>query len=36
MGYVPATAQADLGAQLVREYKIADKEQLTNCSVCHR
>jgi hypothetical protein len=36
MGYVPAVAQADLGAQLVREYKIADKEQLTNCSVCHR
>jgi hypothetical protein len=36
MGYVPATAQADLGAQLVRDYKIADKERLTNCSVCHR
>ena len=36
MGYVPAVAQADLGAQLVREYKIADPERLTNCSVCHR
>lgn len=36
MGYVPAVSQADLGAQLVREYKIADKEYLTNCSVCHR
>ncbi len=36
MGYVPAKAQADLGAELVREYKIADKERLTNCSVCHR
>ena len=36
MGYVPAVAQAELGPQLVREYKIADKERLTNCSVCHR
>jgi hypothetical protein len=36
MGYVPAKAQADLGAELVREYKIADPERLTNCSVCHR
>jgi hypothetical protein len=36
MGYVPAVAQAELGPQLVREYKIADKEHLTNCSVCHR
>ncbi|MEY4093982.1 MAG: hypothetical protein RLZZ53_1181 [Acidobacteriota bacterium] len=36
MGYVPAKAQAELGAELVREYKIADRERLTNCSVCHR
>jgi hypothetical protein len=36
MGYVPAVAQAELGPQLVREYKIADRERLTNCSVCHR
>ncbi|HYE88986.1 MAG TPA: cytochrome c3 family protein [Vicinamibacterales bacterium] len=36
MGYVPAVAQAELGAQLVRDYKIASKESLTNCSVCHR
>jgi len=36
MGYVPAVAQAELGPQLVREYKIADREHLTNCSVCHR
>ena len=36
MGYVPAKAQAELGPELVREYKIADKERLTNCSVCHR
>ena len=36
MGYVPAVAQAELGPQLVREYKIADVEHLTSCSVCHR
>jgi hypothetical protein len=36
MGYVPAKAQQELGAELVRQYKIADKEHLTNCSVCHR
>ena len=36
MGYVPAVAQQELGAQLVQQYKIADKERLTNCSVCHR
>lgn len=36
MGYVPATSQADLGAQLVKQYRIADAERLTNCSVCHR
>jgi hypothetical protein len=33
MGYVPAVAQAELGPQLVTEYKI---QSLTNCSVCHR
>ena len=33
MGYVPAVAQAELGPQLVTEYKI---QNLTNCSVCHR
>src|SRR5829696_8220318 len=36
MGYRPTVPQAILGAQLMREYKIADKERLTNCSVCHR
>jgi hypothetical protein len=36
MGYVPAKAQAELGPQLVREYKIADVEHLTSCSTCHR
>ena len=33
MGYMPAVAQAELGPQLVAEYKI---NSLTNCSVCHR
>ncbi len=33
MGYRPAVAQAELGPQLVAEYKI---QSLTNCSVCHR
>jgi len=36
MGYVPAEAQSVVGPRLVSEYKIADKENLTNCSVCHR
>jgi hypothetical protein len=36
MGYVPAEAQAEMGARLVREYKIAGVEALTSCSVCHR
>ena len=36
MGYVPAKAQAELGPELVREYKIADVEHLTSCSTCHR
>ena len=26
----------DLGARLVKEYKIAGPQQLTNCSTCHR
>ena len=33
MGYAPAVAQAELGPQLVEEYKI---QSLTSCSVCHR
>jgi hypothetical protein len=36
MGYVPAEAQSVIGPRLVAEYKIAAKENLTNCSVCHR
>ncbi len=36
MGYVPAEAQSVIGPRLVADYKIAAKENLTNCSVCHR
>jgi hypothetical protein len=36
MGYVPAEPQQQIGARLVKEYRIADKDNLTNCSVCHR
>lgn len=31
----PEKTQAELGAKLVEEYRIR-KEQLTNCSICHR
>lgn len=36
MGYRPATSQAELGPELVREYNIAGTASLTSCSVCHR
>jgi Cytochrome c7 and related cytochrome c len=36
MGYVPAEAQSVIGPRLVSQYKIANEENLTNCSVCHR
>jgi hypothetical protein len=35
MGY-ERPADANFGENLVREYKIASVEQLTNCSTCHR
>lgn len=35
MAYTPPADQAALGARLVKEYGI-HKEQLLNCSVCHR
>jgi hypothetical protein len=31
-----APDQADLGARLVREYRIRGAEDLTSCSTCHR
>lgn len=34
--YVPPPNQAELGAQLVREYGIRGANQLTNCWICHR
>ena len=36
MGYQPAEAQSEIGARLVKEYKIAGVEHMTSCSVCHR
>lgn len=36
MDYVAPPNQLELGAQLVRDYGIMPKEQLTNCWVCHR
>jgi hypothetical protein len=35
MDYVPPANQLEFGAQLVKQYAVR-KEQLTNCSVCHR
>jgi len=34
--YVPPTDQLNLGRKLVREYKIKDAKQLTDCYTCHR
>lgn len=28
--------QTEMGSQLLREYKILSKDQMTNCSTCHR
>jgi hypothetical protein len=36
MGYRPAGDQREIGAQLVRDYKIAGVRHMTSCSVCHR
>jgi hypothetical protein len=36
MRWTPPTGDPDLGARLVREYKIGSVEQLTSCSTCHR
>jgi hypothetical protein len=35
MDYVPPANQLEFGAELVKQYSV-HKEQLTNCSVCHR
>ena len=36
MAWQPPADKPKLGEQLVRDYKIASVEQLTNCSTCHR
>jgi hypothetical protein len=30
------TTQAELGRELVKEYRVADPHLLSNCSICHR
>jgi hypothetical protein len=34
--YKPPQDQLALGRQLVKEYKIKDAKQLTDCYTCHR
>jgi len=36
MGYKPSERQSELGARLVKEYKIDGPRRLTSCSTCHR
>lgn len=36
LSYVPPANQPELGAQLVKEYHVLPRQQLTNCSICHR
>ncbi len=36
MNYAQPADQKSLGAELCSEYKIASKNKLTSCSVCHR
>ena len=36
MEWGPAPNQAELGAQLVAEHRIAGPQRLTDCSICHR
>src|SRR5512145_190894 len=36
MAWEPPADDPDLGARLVKEYKIGSVEQLTSCSTCHR
>jgi hypothetical protein len=36
MAWQPPADDPDLGERLVKEYKIADVQQLTSCSTCHR
>jgi hypothetical protein len=34
--YVPPPDQLTLGRQLVKEYKIKEPTQITDCYTCHR
>ncbi len=36
MAWKPTESQAVLGPQLVKEYKVLPRWQMTNCSICHR
>jgi cytochrome c peroxidase len=36
MGYKPSEPQSELGARLVKEYRIDGPRRLTSCSTCHR
>jgi len=36
MDYLPPANQAELGAQLVKEYHIPTGVRLTECYICHR
>jgi hypothetical protein len=36
LAYVPLEDQETLGKRLKEEYKIRDRQQLTECSLCHR
>lgn len=36
MSWRPPSDDPDMGARLVKQYKIASVEQLTSCSTCHR
>ena len=36
MAWAPPADDPELGARLVKEYKIGTVEQLTSCSTCHR
>jgi Cytochrome c7 and related cytochrome c len=36
MNWQPPADDPELGARLVRDYRVGSPEQLTNCSTCHR
>jgi hypothetical protein len=36
MNWQPPADDPEMGARLIRDYKIAGTAQLTSCSTCHR